>query len=124
MFNLFKRKQLTAPEPQKQVAKVFRIDPVNQSIAEIAHAHISSLVSTIVGDDADCYKLDNHDNVVWMSDTDTNKRFAYSWDGMPYPFDVKRFSKALVVSLGPDYWSVETINDWILWYDRDDPWNP
>jgi hypothetical protein len=106
----------------KPPTKVWLIDPVKQSIAEIDNPHIPSLVSETVGDDAECFKLDNNDNVVWMSDTDTNKRFAYYWDGMPYPFDVKRYSNALVVSLGPKYWDTDAISDWLCWYDKNNVW--
>jgi hypothetical protein len=70
-------------------------------------------VSEIVGYDAECYKLDNNDNVVWMSDTDTNLRSAYYLEGLPYPFNVKRYSKALLVSLGPNYWDMDAILDYL-----------
>ena len=60
----------------------------------------------------------NYDNVVWMSDTSTNKRYAYYWEGTDYLFNVRRYSKALVVSLGPQYWDIETIKDYVRWYDR------
>jgi hypothetical protein len=106
----------------KPNARVWVIDPVQQRVSEIDSAHIESLISEIVGDDAESFKLDNHDNVVWMSDTDTNSRYAYYWEGMLYPFDVKRYSKALVVSLGPDYWDTDTILDYLRFYDRKNAW--
>jgi hypothetical protein len=53
-----------------------------------------------------------------MSDTDTNSRYAYFFEGMDYPFDVKRYSKALVVSLGPNFWSLETIADYLRFFDK------
>jgi hypothetical protein len=106
----------------KPSTKVWVIDPVKQSITEIDNPHLPSLVSETVGDDAECFKLDNNDNVIWLSDTDTNKRYAYYLEGMPYPFSVRRYSNALVVSLGPKYWDVETISGWIVWYDRKNPY--
>jgi hypothetical protein len=57
-----------------------------------------------------------------MSDTGTNSRYAYYWEGMSYPFDVKRYSKALVVSLGPNYWDIDAILDYLPFYDRKNPW--
>jgi hypothetical protein len=127
MINLFKR-LLTPPEPPKRPAKVFLIDPVQQSISEIASPYLPSLVSELVGDSAECYKLDNNDNVVWLSDTDTNERYGFYFEGMPDPFSVLRFSKGLVVSLpslqvNAAGWDRETILDWIIWYDKQDPWN-
>jgi hypothetical protein len=118
MINLLKS---FLPKP-KPTAKVWLIDPTNQSISEIDNPHIPSLVADLVGDDAESFKLDNNDNVALMSDTDTNTRYAYFWDSMPYPFNVRRYSKALVVSLGPTYWSQETIEDWICWHDKNNPW--
>ena len=41
---------------------------------------------------------------------------------MSYPFDVKRYSKALVVSLGPDYLDTDTILDYLRFYDRRNLW--
>jgi hypothetical protein len=102
--------------------KVFLIDPVKQSVSEIENHHIPSLISENVGADADCFKLDNHDNVLWCSDTDTNSRYAYYFEGMDYPLDVKRYSKALIISLGPRYWDTETILDWIKWFDGLNAW--
>jgi hypothetical protein len=102
--------------------KVWLLDPVKRSVVEIDNHHISSLISENVGEDADCFKLDNHDNVVWLSDTDTNSRYAYFFEGMDPPLDVKRYSKALVISLGPQYWDTATILDWLRWYDKRNPW--
>lgn len=107
---------------QQPSAKVWLIDPVKQSVAEIDNAHIPSLVSQLVGDDAECYKLDGKQNVVWMTDTDTNARYAYYFEGMDYPFSVKRYSKALVVILGPNYWDLDTIGDWLRWFDKKNVW--
>ena|ERR1700693_6451933 len=106
----------------KPIAKVWLIDPVKQSVSQIDNFHIPSLVSEIVGDDAECYKFDNNDNVVWMTDTNSNSRYAYYWEGMPYPFDVKRYSKALVVSLGPNYWDTDAILVFVRFYDRKNAW--
>jgi hypothetical protein len=83
----------------KPNTKVWVIDPVKQTVSEIDNPNIPSLVAETVGDNADCFKLDGKQNVVWMSDTDTNARYAYFWEGMDYSFSVKRYSKALVVSL-------------------------
>lgn len=107
---------------EKQTTKVWLIDPVKRSVSEMDNQNIPSLVSETVGEDADCFTLDTHNNVLWMSDTDTNSRYAYFFEGMDYPFDVKRYSKALVVSLGPNYWDLATIMDWLRWYDKNDPW--
>lgn len=124
MLNLFKRrKPPVAPAAKKPItAKVFIIDPVTQSITAVDNPHIPSLIDEIVGVDADCFKLDSHDNVTWLSDIDTNNRFGYYWEGMDYPFNVRRYSKALVVSLGPRFWDAETITDWIRWHDKLNPW--
>jgi hypothetical protein len=122
MIKLFKHFKILPPAKKKLTAKAWIIDPVKQSVSELASPYFPSLVEPIVGADAECYKLDTHDTVVWMSDTDTNKRFAYYWEGMDYPFNVRRYSKALVVSLGPQYWSVETIMDYLRWHDKKNPW--
>jgi hypothetical protein len=105
-----------------QAAKVFLIEPVHQSISQLHSANIPSLVSETVGEDAECYKLDSADNVVWMTLTKTNNRYAYFFEGMPYPFEEKHYSKALVVSLGPHYWDVDTILDYLRWYDQRNLW--
>jgi hypothetical protein len=119
MINLFKRSLPTPPESKTQLtAKVWLIDPVTQSITPKQGTHIESMISEIVGEDAECFKLDNHDNVVWVSDTDTNSRYAFYFEGMDYPFSVRRYSKALIISLGFNYWDIETINDWLRWYDK------
>ena len=104
-----------ATNPKPNPAKAWIIDPTKQSISEVSNPDMHSLVVESVGEDADCYKLDNNSNVVWMSDVDTNSRYAYYWEGMDYPFSVKHYSKALVVSLGPNYWDVETIADYLRW---------
>jgi hypothetical protein len=114
MLNLLKS---FLPKP-KPVTKVWLIDPVKRSVAEIENHHIPSLVSETVGDDAECYKLDNHDNVVWLSDTDTNKRYAYYFEGMDFPFDVRRYSKAIVISLGPNFWDIDTIESYLRFFDK------
>jgi hypothetical protein len=57
-----------------------------------------------------------------MSDTDTNSRYAYYFERLPYPFDIKRYSKAAVVSLRPVYWDIDTISDYLRWYDRKNLW--
>jgi hypothetical protein len=80
------------------------------------------LIAETVGEEGDCYKLDNGGNVVWMSDADINSRYAYFWEGMPYPFNVRRYSKALVISEGPHYWDLATIMDWLRWYDKKNIW--
>ena len=110
------------PAKKQPAAKAWVIDPLLQSVTEMKNPYMPALVSPIVGDDAECYKLDTHDTVVWMSDTDTNKRYAYYWAGMDYPFDVRRYSKALVVSLGPQYWSTETIAGYLMWHDKRNLW--
>jgi hypothetical protein len=117
MISLFKR-LLPTPEPKKQIAKVWVIDPIRQSVSEISNPHLPSLVDETCGDDSECYRLDGTQNIVWMSDTDTNARYAYFFEGMCYPFDVKRYSTALVVSLGPNYWSTETIEDYLRFFDK------
>jgi hypothetical protein len=117
MINPIKRFVPTPPESKKPVAKVWTINPVCQLVTEISNPNLPSLVDETCGDDAECYRLDGTQNVVWMSDTDTNSRYVYYWQ-MPYPFAVRRYSKALVVILGPDYWSVETISEWLEWYDK------
>ena len=69
-------------EPFNTTAAVWLIDPVRQSITEIDTPHLESLVSATVGDDADCFRLDTKYNVAWMSDTDSNPRYAYYFEGM------------------------------------------
>jgi hypothetical protein len=98
-------------------AKAWIIDPVNQSITLKEGPNFKSLIPEIVGDDAESLKLDNHDNVVWVSDTDTNERYAYWFEGMGDPWNVFRFSKGLIVSLGPLYWDVDAICAYLRWYD-------
>src|ERR1700732_2949677 len=122
MINIFKNLFTTGSKPEKPTAKVWLIDPVKQKISEIDSLNIPSLVGETLGDDVECFKLDNNNNVVWMTDTDSNPRYAYFWDAMPYPFDVKRYSKALVVSLGPNYWSTETIESYLRFFDRLNAW--
>ena len=117
MISLFRPS--LAPEPEKKlVAKAWLIDPRNQSITQISNPHFPSLVSQFVGEDAECYKLDSKQTVVWMSDTDIYKRYAFYFEGMDYPYDVRRYSRALIVSLGPIYWSRDTILEWLRWYDK------
>ena len=77
---------------KKLIPKVWLIDPVKQSVTQIDTPDIPSLIAETVGEGGDCYKLDNSGNVVWMSDADSNSRYAYFWEGMPYPFDVRRYS--------------------------------
>ena len=113
MIKLFKILFTTGSEPEKLTAKVWLIDTVKQSIREIDNPNIPSLVAEVLGGDSECFNLDNNSNVVWMTDTDSNSRYAYFWEAMPVLFDVKRYSKALVVSLGPNYWCTETIEDWL-----------
>lgn len=122
-LNLFKRFHPPAPAAKKPLtAKVFIIDPVYQGISEVSNPHIPSLIDEIVGVDAECFKFySSHDNVTWLSDIDTNNRYGYYWE-MPYPFHVRRYSKALVVSLGPQFWDVETIEGWLRWHDKLNPW--
>lgn len=110
MFQFLQRKP-------KLDTKVWIIDPVKQSLAELCTPNIASLVNEVVGDDAECFKLDTANNVVWMSETDTNKRYGYYFE-MDYPFSVRRYSKGLVISLGPNYWGTETILDYLVWYDK------
>jgi hypothetical protein len=105
-------------KPQSLPAKAWIIDPETKSITEIQEPNMKLLVPEIVGDDAESFNLDNNDNVVWLSDTDTNERYAFYFE-MPYPFDVRRYSKGLVVSLGPAYWSEEAIQNWLVWYDKE-----
>lgn len=97
-------------------AKAWIIDPETQSITEKQEPNMKLLIPEIVGDDAECFKLDNHDNVLWCSDTDTYERYAYYFE-MPYPFNVRRYSKGLIISLGPTYWDEDTIKDLLRWYD-------
>jgi hypothetical protein len=118
MFNLFMPKSQPIEEPKKLSVRAWLIDPVSQSITEIDTPHLPSLIDEYVGADAEPYKLDTENNVVWMSDTDSNSRYAYFWEGMVYPFDVKRYGKAIVESMGPDYWSVETIEGYLRFFDR------
>jgi hypothetical protein len=117
MISLFNRFRPT-PSPKKRTAKVWVIDPIRQSVLEISNPNLPSLIDQTCGADAECYMLDGTQNVVWMSDTDTNARWAYFFEGMCYPFDVKRYSQGLVVSLGPNYWSVETISDYLRFFDK------
>lgn len=81
------------------------------------------LISDVVGEHAECYPLDNHDNVLWYSNVPTNPRFAYYFEGM-IVLEVPRFSKALVVSLGPVYWDENTLRDWLQFYDKKNPYFP
>jgi hypothetical protein len=66
-------------------AKVLLIDPTRQQVHEIDSHHIESLISGRVGEDAECLRLDS-ENVICVSDIDTNDRYAYYLE-MPYPFD-------------------------------------
>ena len=108
-------------EPFNTTAAVWLIDPVRQSITEIDTPHLESLVSATVGDDADCFRLDTKYNVAWMSDTDSNPRYAYYFEGMDYPFNVRRYSKSVVVSLDKS-WSADTISDYLRFYDKQNVW--
>lgn len=121
MFNMFKGRNDPAPEKKKPAPKAWLINPVTESVTEIDNPHMPSLIGEI-GDDAEVYKLDNNNNVVWMTDTDSNLRYAYFWEGMCYPFSEKRYSKAIVESMGPNYWDIETIKDYLRFYDRKNVW--
>jgi hypothetical protein len=98
--------------------RAWLINPINQTITEIDSPHLPSLISETVGQDAEAYKLDNNNNVCWMSETDTSSRYAYFWEGMDYPFSEKRYSKAVVESMGSNYWSTETILDYLRFFDK------
>jgi hypothetical protein len=114
MLNLFKPKIRTF-NGKKLPIMAWLINPVNQSATEIDSLNLASLIDQTVGNDAEAYMLDNNNNVVWMSDTDTNSRYAYFWEGMCSPFDYKRYSMAIVESMGPNYWSLDTISDYWRW---------
>src|ERR1700751_5476911 len=103
-------------------AKAWIINPEKQSITEVQEPNMKSLVPEIVGDDAEPLGLDNHDNVLWCSDTDTNERYAYYFEGMPEAFGIKRYSRGLVVSLGPAYWDEDAIKNGLRWYDKRNIW--
>jgi hypothetical protein len=78
-----------------------------------------------VGDDADCLPLDNHDNVLWYSDTATNPRYAYYFERMNDPFNIRRYSKGLIISLAPAkaaHWDEDTIREWLRFYDKQNIW--
>ena len=103
--------------------KAWIIDPEKQTITErqVSAREWESLISEIVGDDAEPFTLDNYGNKLWYSDTDTNDRYAY-YIGMVPPSDVRRYSKGLIISLGPIYWNEDTIRDWLCWYDKQNVW--
>jgi hypothetical protein len=63
---------------RKPPVKAWIIDPENQSITEteLNSGKIDSLVCEIVGDDAESFRLDNYNNMLWFSETDTNDRYA------------------------------------------------
>jgi hypothetical protein len=106
---------------KKLPAKAWVIDPVDQSITLSHEKHIESLVSEIVGDDAEDFNLDL--NVIWWrNNTDTNDRYAYYFERMGDPFSVGRYSKGLIISVGPKYWDEDTINDCLRWYDKQNVW--
>jgi hypothetical protein len=109
-------------QSRKLPVRAWLINPVNQSATEVDSLNLASLIDETVGNDAEAYKLDNSENVCWMSNTDTNSRYAYFWEGMCSPFDYKRYSMAIVESMGPDYWSLETISDYLRFYDKENVW--
>jgi hypothetical protein len=112
MINLFK-KIFQSPPEEKLPVKAWLINPVTKTVGEIDSPHVPSLISEAVGKDAEAFKLDNNNNVLWLSEIETNSRYAFYFEGMPYPFDVKRYSYGLVQSLGPNYWDLATIMDWL-----------
>jgi len=72
--------------------RVWLIDPEAQKVSECEDTrHIESLISEVVGDAAECYKLDNDDNLLWVSNTDTNSRYAYYFERMFWPFQCEAF---------------------------------
>lgn len=112
----------TTPEPTKSYSKVWLIDPETRTISERDSQDLPSLIPDEVGADAECLRLDGRDHVLWVSDTDTNFRHAYYFEGMDHSFNVRRFSKAVLVSMGENRWDVDTIRDYLRWYDRNRVW--
>jgi hypothetical protein len=102
------------------MTKAWIIDPETQSITEKESRpqEIGSLISEVVGEGAECCKLDLCGNAMWYSDTDTNDRFAYVVEGMGHPLCVLHYSKGLIISLGPAYLDKDTIRTWISWHDE------
>jgi hypothetical protein len=109
------------PLKQKPAAKAWVIDPIERSITPRHEKHIESLVSEIVDEDAEYFDLDL--NVIWWcSNTDTNDRYAYYFERIGDPFSVRRYSKGLIISVGPKYWDEDAIKNGLRWYDRQNIW--
>ena len=104
--------------------KAWIIDPQKQKVIERPvepREKWESLIDEVVGDFAECYKLDNFGNALWCTDEDTNERYAWYFEGM-LGLKQRRYSKGLVVSLGPVYWDQATIEDWLCWHDEQNFW--
>ena len=81
--------------PTKYPSKAFIIDSVHQTISQMNNPNVQALITEIVGIDAEQYNLDNHDNFVYVSDTNTNSRYAYYFEGMISELEEKRYSQGV-----------------------------
>jgi hypothetical protein len=109
--------QIPEDEPEDESdtePRAFIVDPIAQSIteAEYPKGRLEQLIEEVVGESAESFSLDQN-CILWASDVNTNERFAFYFERMLYPFNVRRYSKALIVSMGPDFWSVETVREWL-----------
>ena len=80
------------------------------------------MISQVLGDDAECYTLDGRDNVIWLPDPSSIERYAFFLEGMDYPFNVRRYSKAVIVGLGDNPWGSDTIAGYLRWFVAGNSW--
>ena len=103
---------------ENERARVWEIDPVARSITPREPEHIPDLVSEVVGPGAEWLKLDNNDNGMWVGNTPTNPRYAYYLERMGPPYCERRYSKALIISVGEPPFDAESIRYFLRIYDK------
>jgi hypothetical protein len=98
--------------------RAWEIDPVTQSVTPQEYERIKPIISEIVGVDAKALRLDNSDNVVWVSEVPTNSRYAYYFERMGGMFSNRRYNKGLIISLGPTAWDEDAIEYYLRIFDK------
>ena len=103
---------------ENQRAKVWEINPETRSITPREPEHIPDLISEVVGPDAKFLELDNNDNVIWVSNTPTNPRFAFYFEMMGPPYCERRYNQGLIISLGSPPWDSGSIHYYLRIFDK------
>ena len=104
----------------KYTPKAWLIDPVTQKVSLQEYEQVKPMIPQLVGPDAEAYKLDFYDNILWASDIPTNGRFAFFCERMFGPFSERRYNRGLIICLGATVppWDPETLKHYIRVYDR------